>query len=257
MDWLNLLPFFLLVFVRITAFFVAAPILMMRDIPVPFKVGLAFFLALITLSIHSGQEVLPLEPLFWLLLLKEVIVGLCLGFTASLILYAVQVAGIFIDMQIGFTIANVMDPQTGVQTPITGRLKYVFAILLLLSLNGHHLLIRGIFTSFEWIAVDAWIPALGNGHVSALLAEALSHMFQAAFLISIPIAGTLFLVDVALGIVAKTVPQMNVFVVGLPLKMLVNFMLLLFALPALFFAFRKLFADLFESMLAMIRIMGG
>lgn len=257
MDWLNLLPLFFLVFVRITAFFVAAPILMMRDIPVPFKIGLAFFLAFITMSFPGLPEAVPLDTMFWLLLLKEVAVGICIGFTASLILYATQVAGIFIDMQIGFAIANILDPQTGVQTPLTGRFKYAFATLLLLSLNGHHLLIKGIFTSFEWIAVDAWIPTLSNGQVSQFLAEALSRMFQAAFLIAIPIAGTLFLVDVALGIVAKTVPQMNVFVVGLPLKIMVNFLILLFALPTLFFAFRKLFADVFESMAAMIKIMGG
>lgn len=257
MEWLNALPLFLLVFARVTAFFVAAPIVMMRDIPVPFKIGLSFFLAWIALAFPDMPPSVSIDRAFWFLLLKEVAVGLTIGFTASLILYAVQVAGIFIDMQIGFAIANILDPQTGVQTPITGRFKYIFALLLLLSLNGHHLLIKGLFASFEWIAVDALVPTYSNGQVSHFLTEAFGRMFQAAFLIAIPISGALFLVDVALGIVAKTVPQMNVFVVGLPLKVMVNFLILIIALPGLFFAFQKLFSDMIDSMLTMIRILGG
>jgi len=257
MEWLNQLPLFFLVFVRMTSFFVTAPIFMMRDVPVPFKIGLAFFLSLIALSFPTLPETVPIDNYYWLLLIKEAIVGITIGFTAALILYAVQTAGIFIDMQVGFAMANIFDPQTGVQTPITGRLKYTLAILFLLSLNGHHLLIRGIFTSLEWIAVDQWIPALADGKVSSFLTDALGRMFEAAFLIAVPVAGALFMVDIALGIVAKTVPQMNVFVVGLPLKIMVNFIILLIVLPGFFFILQKLFADMFGSMQAIMRIMGG
>lgn len=257
MEWLNQLPLFFLVFVRMTSFFVTAPIFMMRDVPVPFKIGLAFFLSLISLSFPHLPESVPLDNLFWLLVMKEAMVGITIGFAGALIFYAVQVAGIFIDMQVGFAMANIFDPQTGVQTPITGRLKYILAILFLLSLNGHHLLIRGIFKSFEWIAIDQWIPALSDGHVSTFLIEALGHMFQTAFLIAVPVAGALFLVDIALGIVAKTVPQMNVFVVGLPLKIMVNFILLLIVLPGFFYILRKLFTDMLASMEAIMKIMGG
>lgn len=257
MEWLNQLPLFLLVFVRLTSFFLTAPIFMMRDVPGPFKIGLSFFLAVISLSFPGLPESIPLDNLFWLLIIKEALVGICIGFTATLILYAIQVAGIFIDTQIGFIMANIFDPQTGVQTPLTGRLKYTLAILFLLSLNGHHLLIKGIFTSFEWIAVDQWIPAISDGRVSSFLTEALGRMFETAFLIALPVAGALFLVDVALGIVARTVPQMNVFVVGLPLKIMANFMILFLVLPGFFFVLKKLFTDMFESMQAIIKMMGA
>lgn len=257
MEWLNQLPLFSLVFIRITSFFLTAPIFMMRDVPGPFKIGLAFFLSVISLSFSGMPEAIPLDSQFWLLIVKEALVGICIGFAASMVLYAIQIAGIFIDMQSGFALASMFDPQTGVQTPLAGRLKYTLAILFLLSLNGHHLLIRGIFTSFEWIAVDQWIPAISDGRVSSFLTETFGRMFETAFLIAVPIAGALFLVDVALGIVAKTVPQMNVFVIGLPLKIMVNFMMMLIVLPGFFFVLKKLFADMIESLQAIIKIMGA
>jgi len=119
------------------------------------------------------------------------------------------------------------------------------------------LLIKGIFYSFDWIAVNQWVPALSDGRVSTYLVESFSRMFEVAFLMAIPVAGALFLVDVALGIVAKTVPQMNVFVVGMPLKIIVNFIIFLLVLPGFFLILQKLFKDMMESMQAIIHILGA
>lgn len=257
MEWINALPLFLLVFTRMSGFFLIAPLFMSRNIPAQFKLGLAFFMAFLSFSYSQMPNEVPLNGDYWLLLIKEAIIGLAIGFVAALLLYAIQVAGIFIDMQIGIAMASMFDPQSGVQTPITGRLKYYLAMLFLLSLNGHHFLIQGMIYSFEWIAVDQWVPALADGRVSTFLIEALSRMFSIAVLIAIPVSGALFLVDVALGIVAKTVPQMNVFVVGLPLKIMANFLILLIVLPGFFYILRKLFTDIVTSVQAIIHILGA
>jgi flagellar biosynthetic protein FliR len=255
-DILASFPLFLLVFVRLTVFFAVAPILMNRNLPAQFKIGLAFFLALISLPIAGTSTVITIDGLYLILLLKEMLVGLCLGFVASLVLYAVQIAGIFIDLQIGFAMASVFDPQTGVTSPLTGKFKYVLAMIFLLSLNGHHYLIEGILRSYDWIPVDQLSPAFTDGRVSTFIVETFSNTFTMAFLIAAPLVGALFLVDVALGIVAKTVPQMNVFVVGLPLKIMTNFMILVIVIPTFFYVLQKLFKNMVTSIQAIIRILG-
>src|SRR5699024_5168254 len=166
---------------------------------------------------------------------KEILVGLFIGLIAYIILSAVQVAGGFIDFQMGFAIANVVDPQTGAQSPLIGQYFYITALLFLLSADGHHLLIDGIFFSYEFIPLDTYI-SFENESIVNFIIDTFNYMFLIAFQMSIPIVGCLFLVDVALGIIARTVPQLNVFVVGLPLKIFVSFVAI-FYFFVLYFSF--------------------
>src|SRR5690625_3534316 len=164
---INSLPVFLLIFVRVIAFFVTLPLFSYRTIPVPFKVGFSFFLAWM-MFYTVDTAVITVDGMYLFLLLKEAIVGLLIGLIAFIILSAVQIAGGFIDFQMGFAIANVVDPQTGAQSPLTGQYFYIFALLFLLSVNGHHLLIDGIFNSYHFIPIDAFIPFQNEEHTSEL-----------------------------------------------------------------------------------------
>src|SRR5699024_164138 len=114
LDIINIasIPIFLLIFVRVIAVFVALPLFSYRTIPMPFKIGCSFFLAVIMFYtvVASGVEV---DELYIFLLVKEILVGLFIGLIAYMLLAAVQIAGGFIDFQMGFAIANVIDPQTG------------------------------------------------------------------------------------------------------------------------------------------------
>src|SRR5690625_2605566 len=211
---LNILPVFILIFVRIAAFFVTSPLFSYRTILMPFKIGFSFFLALVMAS-AIGTVDIAVDDMYVLLLMKEILVGLFIGLIAYIILAAVQVAGGFIDFQMGFAIANVVDPQTGAQSPLIGQYFYIIALLFLLSVDGHHLLIDGIYFSYEFIPLDSWVP-FQNETIVDFIIDTFNKMFLIAFQVSIPIVGCLFLVDVALGIIARTVPQLNVFVVGLP-----------------------------------------
>lgn len=252
---LQKLPVFLLVFIRVLGFFVTIPLFSYRTIPGPFKIGMSFFLA-IAMMYSVGDVELTFDNLFLFLLVKELLVGIVIGLIAYIILAAVQIAGGFIDFQMGFAVANIIDPQTGAQSPLMGQYFYIISLLFLLSVDGHHLLIDGIYNSYRFIAVDQFIP-LGSKGVIDFVINTFSRMFLIAFQLSIPIVGCLFLVDIALGIVARTVPQLNVFVVGLPLKILVSFTVLVFFFGLYITLVRMLFDGLFETMQGLMRLYGG
>ncbi|WP_188454375.1 flagellar biosynthetic protein FliR [Virgibacillus oceani] len=257
LDIINLasIPVFLLIFVRVAAFFVTLPLFSYRTIPTPFKIGFSFFLAFIMYYTVDASNI-PLDEMYLMLLIKEAIVGLMVGLIAYIILAAIQIAGGFIDFQMGFAIANVIDPQTGAQSPLTGQYFYIIALLFLLSVNGHHLLIDGIFYSYNLIPIDAFIP-FQDGSIIEFVIDTFNQMFLIAFQMSIPIVGCLFLVDVALGIIARTVPQLNVFVVGLPLKILVSFIVILLFLSLYVVLVRTLFESMFDSIHGLMQLFGG
>lgn len=257
LTWIDQIPILILVMVRISAFFVAAPIFSMRGVPPHVKVGLAFFIALISFPIIADSVEIMVDFSFIILIMKEAIVGLALGFVAALILYTVQVAGAFIDFNMGFAIANVVDPQTGSQVPILGNFKYMLTLLFLLSLNGHHWLIEAVLRSYQMVPIDQLLVPIGSEGVAQFMTYTFTQMFLTAFQLALPIVGCLFLVDVALGILARTVPQVNVFVVGLPLKIFTGFVLVLVTLPIFFFLVQKVFSNMVETMGELLYLLGG
>jgi flagellar biosynthetic protein FliR len=256
LESLNYFPAFLLVLTRVTAFFVTLPLFSYRSIPATFKVGLGFFFALV-MSFSLELPVLEIDGVFIMLVVKEMMVGLLIGLVAYMILTAIQIAGGFIDFQMGFAIANVIDPQTGVQSPIIGQFFYMFAMLLLLSVNGHHLMLDGIFYSYELISITRPLLPLGDDLVLEYVLKAVNMMFVIALQLAFPIVAILFLVDVALGIVARTVPQLNIFVVGLPLKIGVSFIAIIFSMTILFTLFYQLFELMLHTMRGLMELLGG
>ncbi|MDQ0230519.1 flagellar biosynthetic protein FliR [Metabacillus malikii] len=255
MTILDNFPAFLLVFMRVSAFFVTLPLFSYRNIPNIFKIGFSFFLAWIML-LTLDPPVIPIDGNFFLLILKEAFIGLAIGFIAYLILAAVQIAGSFIDFQMGFAIANVIDPQTGTQSPLIGQFLYTFALFLMISLNAHHLLLDGVYYSYQFMPIDAFL-SLENENIAKFIIQSFNSMFIIAFQMSIPVVGSLFLVDIALGIVARTVPQLNIFVVGLPLKIGVSFIMLIFVMGGLFVLMQHLFETMTITMRGLMELFGG
>ncbi|MBP1913642.1 flagellar biosynthetic protein FliR [Lederbergia galactosidilyticus] len=246
----------LLVFMRISAFFVSVPLFSYRTIPTIFKIGFSFILAVLvyyTLDVTS----IPIDGTYLLLILKEAIIGLLLGFIAYMMLSAIQIAGGFIDFQMGFAIANVIDPQTGAQSPLMGQYLYMFSLLFLLAVNGHHLIIDGIFNSYHFISIDQFVMAFGEEGFILYVVKSFGLMFMIAFQMAMPIVASLFLVDVALGIVARTVPQLNIFVVGFPIKIAVSFIVIFIVMAVLFGAVQNLFEEMLVVLRDVMSYMGG
>ncbi|MDQ0350636.1 flagellar biosynthetic protein FliR [Alkalibacillus filiformis] len=249
------LPAFFLVLARLAGFFFLVPLFSYHTIPMMHRVGFVFVLSWI-MYLSLDVPAMLFDGQYVLLLLKEVTIGILIALIAYLILAGVQIAGGFIDFQMGFAIANVVDPQTGVQSPIIGQYYYIFALLLLVATNAHHLLIDGIFYSYQFIGFQDMIP-IHNEAFPEFIIMTMSGMFLLAFQMAIPIVGTLFLVDVALGMIARTVPQMNVFVVGLPLKISVSFVVILISFSFFGLLISELFNYMFQTMRQLLEIMGG
>lgn len=253
----EILPYFLLILVRLTSFFLLAPIFSMRGVPAQFKVGIGAFLAFVAVSTLPMETPILMDSSYLLLIVKELATGLALGFTAALVLYTVQIAGAFIDFQMGFSMANVLDPQTGEQVPIIGHFKYMMALLFLLTVNGHHLMLDGVMQSLRIFPVERIAISIKAEDIAQFMTSLFAEMFLIALQIALPIVGALFLVDIALGILAKTVPQLNIFAVGLPLKIVVGFIMLFLTMPVFFYILQLLFEKLLVSMAQLISILGG
>jgi len=248
---------FLLVFVRISSFMVTVPVFSGRQIPNRYKIGFSVVLSVLCVGvINEPIQSFPLGKMV-LLILKEFMVGIVLGLVANILFYAVQLAGALLDLLIGFSMASLFDPTFGTNSQITGRFKNILAILVLLATNGHHLLIQGILASFDWITLQSSVPAWMDGRLSTFLMDCVQQMFMIGFMMAAPLIGTLFIVDVALGIIARTVPQMNVFAIFPPVKILIHFMMYIFILPGFFYLLKVLFETMFGSMQSILKIMGA
>ncbi|MEW9697707.1 flagellar biosynthetic protein FliR [Paenibacillus sp. SI8] len=254
----QVLPNFLLIFCRITSFFVVVPVLSSKNVPTIFKIGLSIFISLIVFTGMGIGKPVPLDGQYVLLILREMLVGVLLGFLAYIFFTVVQTAGSLMDMQIGFSMASVIDPLTGVSSPMLGNLKYMIAILLFLSFDGHHFLISAIIESYRWIPLDNQLfDRIYNGQISDFLFRSFAKMFYLSFQLAAPIVAALFLTDLGLGLLTRVAPQFNIFVVGAPLKLVLGLILLTFLFPELISQFQSLFATMFDSMEKLLQLISG
>jgi flagellar biosynthetic protein FliR len=222
---------------------VVAPVFGHRNVPTMLKIGLIIVISLVLLPTIPATSIAFPPDIFGLtaVLIKEVAAGLILGFTSLLLFIAIQFAGNVIGLQMGFGIVNVIDPNSSIQVPIIGQFQFLLAMLLFLAVNGHHLVISAIAGSFKVIP-------LGQVNFSNLSAEiairAAVNTLALAIKLGAPCIVTLFLLDVSLGIVARTVPQMNIFIVGFPLKIGVGLIMLGISFPVVGYVFARLLQDL-------------
>ncbi len=255
-DLIPSLAAYLLILTRVTAFFVTAPLFSYRAIPTTQRIIFGALLAWM-LVYTIEVPVLEIDGTFILLVMKEAVTGLAIGIIAFIIMSAIQIAGGFIDFQMGFAIANVIDPQTGAQSPLLGQFFNSLAILLLLALNGHHMILDGIFYSYQFIPMDQLWPVLGEERLIEFVVRTFATSFAIAFQMAIPIVATLFLVDLALGITARAVPQMNIFVIGFPIKIGVSFMVLAIMMGVMVQMMKKLFEVMIIAMRDLMVLLGG
>ena len=250
MDFFTLLQsregFFLLIFVRISGIFMMMPIFSSHNISGRVKAGFALIVTYILFPIvFNNTVVIPEHFLpFLFLVVGELIVGLILGFVSSLIFSAIQMAGQLLDMQIGFGIINMIDPLSGQQAPLIGNFKYILALLVFLATNGHHVLLAALFASFKIIPVTGIVV---NVAITKFIVDLVGGLFILALKISLPVIVALLLTDVALGILARTMPQMNIFVVGVPGKIIIGIFVLSIALPFYIFFLEMAFDGMYKN----------
>ncbi len=221
----------LLIIARISAFMSLAPFFSIKGTPPLVRVALGFFCAVLLLPIVHTVDVNELSMgAFIFLLIKEIIVGIILGFVSMLAFTAIRVAGELVDIQMGFAMAKVFDPQNKSRITLVGQFFYFLGILLFLTINGHHSLIAAIFHSYDLIPLQEVI--IGKSIVVFII-KTFVGMFALGFKIAAPFIAVLFISDIVLGLIARTVPQLNVFILGFPIKAGLGMLSISLALPVL------------------------
>jgi flagellar biosynthetic protein FliR len=248
------LQMFFFVFLRVGAILMTLPVFESKSIPHLFKLTLAFAVSLILFPMLDLNPV-PLTGSIVALGIGaagEILLGLVVGFSIKLIFAGIQLAGQMAGYQMGFAIANVMDPDQSQQVLLLAQFNNLVALLIFLSINAHYWFIRALTNSFRMI------PPL-NIHFNGSLMEYMIDMSGKMFVISIqvgaPIIAALLVTTVAFGLMARTVPQMNVFIVAMPMKIGVGFLFLGFGLPYFSDFLKKIFSGLGQHILIMLKAM--
>lgn len=252
--WLGQFHIFLLVMLRVSTLLIVAPIFGHRNYLARAKVGLAFMVSLLIFPLVAHADLQVPEGVFpyAFMMVREVAMGLVLGFAVLLVFIGIQFAGQLIGLQMGFGIVNVIDPQSSDQISIMGQFLNILAILLLLSLNGHHMILRALMHSFEVVPLGQVVI---KAPVMAKLMVLSAQVFVIGTKIAAPVVVSLFLVSVALGILARTVPQMNVFIVGFPVQIGVGLATLMMTLPLFFVLLQRLLHSMERDLFALLAFM--
>ncbi len=248
---------FLLVLVRCSGIFGFSPVLSAAHVPMQVKAGMSLFLALTVFPVVSAHSDYTAPPEIWSYVLSiagELLVGLSIGFVAALMVTAVQLAGNLIDFQMGFGMANIVDPLSNAQTTVMGQMYVILATLLFIVIRGDHMVISAVVDSYKAVPLaGAAFSADAAYHVWGLLGK----VFEAAFRIGGPIIAVLFLATVGLGIVARTVPQMNVLMVGFPLKIGIGLLAAAASVPFVIAVLRRVYGELPADIMVLVRYLGG
>lgn len=223
---------FLLIFLRVGALFVFAPAYSTPFIPTMVRAALVLGLSLCLAVLGVAGEV-PVPgslSVFVAYVAQEILLGMLLGFVANLIFVAAQFGGQVVGVDMGLGIVSVLDPQFETQVSIMSQVQFVLAILLFLAVGGDRMLITSFAASFQKIAPGQLVL---SGRATEVLITLTGSIFATGLRIAAPIIAALFATNVILGIFARSVPQMNMLILGFPLKILVGFLVLGLSLPYL------------------------
>lgn len=219
---------FILILMRMASFIAVAPFFNTANTPRKTKVAFAFFLAVLMYGMQPDMSVEYNGVIeYAVIILKEVLVGLFLGAMASFCVQIIMFAGKIIDMDTGLSMAQIMDPTTRVQVGIFGNFYYYLLLLLLIISGLHYYLIEAIFETYKVIPIGkvAFSPSIYN-----VVIEFMSDYFVIGFRIALPVFAATLLLNCILAILARIAPQMNMFVVGMQLKIFVGIFAVFFTI---------------------------
>ncbi len=246
MDISNNIITLFLVFSRIAGIFLLTPVFGNKNLPIKSKIGFTFFLTYIVSPLVLDLYDLNILNIYSFLfyIFSEFLIGLSFGFISQLVLNSIYVAGVIVDRNIGFSIVNVLSPQDESEMPITANFYYIFAMLIFLVTNSHHLLIKSIIYSFNKIP-------LGYSFMNLLFLDKIINLIQVSFILGFKIASpvviTILVANVLLGILSRAMPQMNVFIVGMPLKIFIGLITIYLIIPLYFNIFENIFITILEN----------
>lgn len=216
------LEYFLLILTRISCFVFAAPFFSMRNTPMRVRVGISFFTAMLLYGALTPSDYIEYDTVleYAVIVMKEAVVGLLIGFGASICTSIVNFAGSIADMETGLSMVTLMDPTSREQSSITGVFYQYVLMLMMIATGMYRYLFAALADTFTLIPVNGAVLR-GDRLVDAML-QFLGDYVVIGFRIVLPIFCTILLLNAVLGVLAKVSPQMNMFAVGLQLKILVG-----------------------------------
>jgi flagellar biosynthetic protein FliR len=244
---------FILILMRTAGLFFVSPVFSSRTIPRLMKASWAMLTAFLLFAVVPIPEAIPTSGAFFgFAVARELFIGFLIGFCAFLLFVGIQLAGQVVDIQMGLGMVNVIDPMSNIQVSVIGQYFYLVATLVFLIVDGHHMLLRALADSFNVIP-------LGHGAFTGTLAQFINakftDVFWIAFRVGAPIIGALFLTNVAMGVMSRTVPQMNVFIVGMPLNVAVGFLMVAISMGFYIYVLQGLFQGLPRDLTLLIHAM--
>lgn len=224
-------------FFRIMALVASSPLLGARGIPARVKVGVGVMLTLIIAPLLPAMPAVePASAQGLLIVIQQLMIGYAMGLAMRLAFSAMEMAGHIAGLQMGLGFATFFDPQNSAQIPLLGQFLGVMAMLLFLALNGHLLVIAALVESFDTLPVGTW-AALDSWKTLALAG---SNIFAWGLLLSLPVLAALMLTNIALAVLTRAAPQLNIFAVGFPVTLAIGFIVLALSLPYFLPAFRNM-----------------
>ncbi len=251
---INEFQLFLICLARVAGFVAAIPVILASQTPPQFKAGLVFMVSLVLFpSMQPSMPPMTLEPgTFLLLAISEVLLGAAIGLIARMIFTAVEYGGTVIGYQMGFAAANVFDPSSQRQLALISQFQNVFAILIFLAIDGHHIFFQIAVESYKILP-----PGVFNisGEAIPYLLKLSSRIFFLGIQFSAPILAVLLLSGLILGILARVFPQLNVFLLSFPLNIGISFTVIALTLPLVTILLRREFDNLGERILTMLQLL--
>jgi len=255
LDWIAQgAQLFFLIFVRIMAMISVAPLLSSSSIPRLARIALALLAAsLVYPMVSASNYPIPDSGLAYALLaVGEAMIGIIMGFLLAIIYAAFQTAGQLFSLQMGFGASQVFDPLAQIEIPLLGQFLNLIAMFVFVFTRGFQkVFLTGVYYSFQ--SVRAGDLVLLRQDIVTTMLRGLSSLFQNALVIALPILGTLFLVQVVMGLLGKAAPQMNLLVMGFPISIGVAFLIILVTIPFLMESFDSLIGAGFEQLMEFFR----
>ena len=239
---------FMLAFARIAAMVMLLPGLGESNIPVRVKLSTALLLTLIMLPLHRADYHIDMGSISGLLvlMLHEIIIGIVLGATARVTLSALQVAGSIIAQQVGLGFVTSVDPTQGQQGVLIGNFLTLLGIAMLFATDSHHLLIAALNDSYKIFSPGETVP---SGDVASLATQAFTAAFKLGLQLSAPFLVFGLVFNIGLGVLARLMPQMQVYFVGVPLSIFAGFLILALVLTAMMGSFLDYFVHVMHGMM--------
>ena len=246
---------FILVLIRIGGIISTAPVFGSSNTPPQMKVIMSIMLALILYPFIPSITVFPNRPDHYIVLIaSELLIGMVLGIIARFLFGAVEFAGTVIGFQMGLGMANVFDPQSQEQISLVGRFESTTATLIFLAMDGHLIVLQALVRSYS-------VLPPGGSSISRPLIEKLTELSASIFVIGLqigaPLIVALFLANAVVGLLARSVPQIQVFVVGFPLTLMLGFLFMLFGMPFFAQAVHQMFEMLDTQYFEALKLLGG